>query len=120
RTTAVAAARRGRPPVPAPRPTSSSFTRIRIRSTADSHKGRRARSGKEGTDMNGHRLTGKRQQGIAVLEFLLTAPFLLLVVFAVSELGWAFHQYHTMTRAARDGARHLASHAINNSMGIIF
>ncbi|PHQ16689.1 hypothetical protein CLH61_01550 [Marinobacter profundi] len=125
RMTAVAVARRGRPPVPAPGPTSSSFTRIRIRSTADSHKGRSARSGmqgsgKEGTDMNGHRLTGKRQQGIAALEFLLTAPFLLLVVIAVSELGWAFHQYHTMTRAARDGARHLASHAINNSMGFIF
>ncbi|WP_417529681.1 TadE/TadG family type IV pilus assembly protein [Marinobacter lipolyticus] len=62
---------------------------------------------------------GKRQQGIAVLEFLLTAPLLLLVVFAVSELGWAFHQYHTMTRATQDGARHAASLAMNGSIGLI-
>lgn len=64
--------------------------------------------------------TGKRQQGIAALEFLLTAPLLLLVVFAVSELGWAFHQYHTMTRATQDGARHVASNAILGSVGVIF
>ncbi|MFL1455971.1 TadE family protein [Marinobacter sp. GN3S48] len=70
--------------------------------------------------MNAYPGTGKRQQGIAVLEFMLTAPLLLLVVFAVSELGWAFHQYHTMTRATQDGARHVASHAMVGSVGVIF
>lgn len=63
--------------------------------------------------------TVKKQKGIATLEFWLTAPFLLLVVFAVSELGWAFSQYHTMTRAARDGARYMSSHALLG-MGIVF
>ncbi|RBP34036.1 TadE-like protein [Marinobacter pelagius] len=62
---------------------------------------------------------GKKQKGIATLEFWLTAPFLLLVVFAVSELGWAFSQYHTMTRATRDGARHVSSLAMNGSIGLI-
>ncbi|MBD3639970.1 MAG: pilus assembly protein [Marinobacter sp.] len=63
--------------------------------------------------------TGKKQKGIATLEFWLTAPFLLLVVFAVSELGWAFSQYHTMTRATRDGARHVSSSALNGSLNLI-
>lgn len=65
--------------------------------------------------MNAYPRTRRKQQGIAVLEFLLTAPLLVLVVFAVSELGWAFHQYHTMTRATQDGARHLASRATNGA-----
>lgn len=69
--------------------------------------------------MDAFRKPGKRQQGIAVLEFLLTAPLLLLVVFAVSELGWAFHQYHTMTRATQDGARYAASNAMNGTIGLI-
>ncbi|AZT83230.1 pilus assembly protein [Marinobacter sp. NP-4(2019)] len=69
--------------------------------------------------MNAYPRTGRKQQGIAVLEFMLTAPLLILVVFAVSELGWAFHQYHTMTRATQDGARHVASHAMNGSVGLI-
>lgn len=63
--------------------------------------------------------TAKKQRGIATLEFWLTAPFLLLVVFAVSELGWAFSQYHTMTRATRDGARHVSSEAMNGSLNLI-
>ncbi|MEX2476749.1 TadE family protein [Marinobacter sp.] len=70
--------------------------------------------------MNAYPGTGKRQQGIAVLEFMLTAPLLILVVFAVSELGWAFHQYHTMTRATQDGARHAASNAMVGSVEVIF
>ncbi|WP_297796344.1 TadE family protein [uncultured Marinobacter sp.] len=69
--------------------------------------------------MDAIRKSGKQQQGVAVLEFMLTAPLLILVVFAVSELGWAFHQYHTMTRATQDGARHAASHALNGSLGLI-
>lgn len=69
--------------------------------------------------MDAMRKTRKKQKGIATLEFWLTAPFLLLVVFAVSELGWAFSQYHTMTRAARDGARYMSSHALLG-MGIVF
>lgn len=62
----------------------------------------------------------KFQQGVAALEFLIVAPLLMLVVLAVSELGWAFHQYHTMTRAARDGARHVASNALIGSVGVIY
>ncbi|MFO7593369.1 MAG: pilus assembly protein [Pseudomonadota bacterium] len=62
----------------------------------------------------------EKQRGVAAIEFLVVAPLLMLVVLAVSELGWAFHQYHTMTRAARDGARHLSSNALLGSVGVIY
>lgn len=70
--------------------------------------------------MNAHSNKIKSQRGIAALEFLIVAPLLMLVVLAVSDLGWAFHQYHTMTRATRDGARHLASKAMIGSVGVIY
>ncbi len=60
------------------------------------------------------------QRGVAAIEFLIVAPLLMLVVLAVSELGWAFHQYHTMTRAARDGARYAASNSLVGSVGIVY
>ncbi|HEY0721816.1 MAG TPA: TadE family protein [Gammaproteobacteria bacterium] len=60
------------------------------------------------------------QRGIAALEFLLVAPLLIMVVLAVSEMGWAFHQYQAMTRATRDGARYAASNALLGSIGIIY
>ncbi|MBW0146118.1 TadE/TadG family type IV pilus assembly protein [Marinobacter arenosus] len=62
----------------------------------------------------------RKQRGIAAIEFMVSAPLLIVVVFAVTELGWAFHQYHTMTRATRDGARHMASGALIGSVGIIY
>lgn len=66
-------------------------------------------------------LTAKRRQrGIAAVEFIVSAPLLLLLVFAVTELAWAFHQYHTMTRATRDGARYMASGALIGSVGMIY
>ena len=70
--------------------------------------------------MRSRPLKNKSQRGVAALEFLIVAPLLMLVVLAVSELGWAFHQYHTMTRAARDGARHLSSNALLGSVGVIY
>ncbi|MBW4933061.1 TadE/TadG family type IV pilus assembly protein [Marinobacter sp. F4206] len=62
----------------------------------------------------------RKQEGIAMLEFMFSAPLLIVLMFAVTELGWAFHQYHTMTRATRDGARHMASGAMVGSVGIIY
>lgn len=62
----------------------------------------------------------RKQEGIAMLEFMFAAPLLIVVMFAVTELGWAFHQYHTMTRATRDGARYMASDALLDSVGIIY
>jgi Flp pilus assembly protein TadG len=43
--------------------------------------------------------------GQAVVEFALVLPLLLTIVFAIFQLGIAFHQYVELTDAVRAGAR---------------
>lgn len=45
------------------------------------------------------------RRGVAALEFLLTAGFLLLIVAGIVELSLLMQQSHLVTRAARDAAR---------------
>ncbi|TBW54341.1 pilus assembly protein [Marinobacter halodurans] len=70
--------------------------------------------------MKKHPRLKQKQHGIAMLEFMVAAPLLIVVTLAVTEMAWAFHQYHTMTRATRDGARYMASSALIGSVGIIY
>ncbi|WP_022891210.1 TadE/TadG family type IV pilus assembly protein [Agromyces subbeticus] len=49
--------------------------------------------------------------GAAAVEFALVVPLLLIVLFAILDLGWVFNQQLTVTAAAREGARHYAVHA---------
>ena len=51
----------------------------------------------------------RRQQGIAMTEFVVAIPVLLLVFMATVELGRALFQYNALTKAVRDGARYAAS-----------
>lgn len=60
-----------------------------------------------------------RQKGTATVEFALTAPLLVLLMLAVTELGWAFNQYITLIKAVRDGSRYAAANALSASQGII-
>ncbi|MGR2752123.1 TadE/TadG family type IV pilus assembly protein [Agromyces arachidis] len=48
---------------------------------------------------------------MAAVEFALVLPLLLLILFAILDLGWVFNQQLTLTQAAREGARHIAIHA---------
>lgn len=59
------------------------------------------------------------QKGVATVEFVLTAPLLLLLLFAVAELGWAFNQYITLIKSVRDGARYAAANAYSGSQEIM-
>ncbi|HEY3921742.1 MAG TPA: TadE/TadG family type IV pilus assembly protein [Gaiellaceae bacterium] len=45
------------------------------------------------------------EQGQTAVEFALVAPFLIAIVLAIWQLGVAFHDYVTLTDAARAGAR---------------
>lgn len=57
-----------------------------------------------------HRHTQRRtQRGIAMTEFVVAIPVLLLVFMATVELGRALFQYNALTKAVRDGARYAAS-----------
>ena len=48
------------------------------------------------------------EDGAAAVEFALVVPLLLLILFAILDLGWVFNQQLTLTQAAREGARIIA------------
>jgi Flp pilus assembly protein TadG len=62
---------------------------------------------------------GRREQGLAAVEFAILLPVVLLIMLATAELGRALYQYNTLTKAVRDGARYLSSVAITGDVGII-
>jgi hypothetical protein len=47
-----------------------------------------------------------RNRGQELVEFAITLPILLLIVFGVLDLGRLFHALITITNAAREGARY--------------
>ena len=60
----------------------------------------------------------KSQRGIAVIEFALILPVLMVLLLATAEFGRAFYQYNTLTKAIRDGARYLSDNSLNGA-GVI-
>jgi Flp pilus assembly protein TadG len=50
----------------------------------------------------------KPQKGVALVEFALILPFLLLLSITAVELGRAIWEYNTLTKAVRDAARYLS------------
>lgn len=50
---------------------------------------------------------GRRRddEGAALVEFALIAPFLFLLVFAIIDFGWVFGQHLDVRHGAREGAR---------------
>ena len=49
-----------------------------------------------------------RQRGVAIIEFALILPFLLLLSFITFEFGRALYQYNVLVKSARDSARYLS------------
>ncbi len=47
----------------------------------------------------------KDNRGVALIEFALVLPILLLLVLGIIEFGWIYNGYITITGAAREGAR---------------
>lgn len=52
------------------------------------------------------RRSGKRTRGQSLVEFALTLPIFLLVVFGLIDLGRAVYVNNSLAEAARDGARY--------------
>lgn len=53
--------------------------------------------------------------GLALVEFVLIAPVLLLLLLAVAEMGRALYQYNTLTKAVYAGARYYAANVLVNA-----
>ncbi len=54
-----------------------------------------------------------RQRGLVVVELAIALPLIVLIMFATAELGRAFFQYTTLTKAIEAGTRYYAS-AVND------
>jgi Flp pilus assembly protein TadG len=48
------------------------------------------------------------QKGVALVEFALILPFLLLLSITAAEFGRAIWEYNTLTKSVRDAARYLS------------
>lgn len=50
----------------------------------------------------------KSQRGVAIVEFALMLPLLLLLTFITTEFGRAIWQYNVLAKSVRDSARYLS------------
>jgi Flp pilus assembly protein TadG len=59
----------------------------------------------------------QKQRGIAMTEFAIVLPVLLLLLFGITEVGRAIVRYNTLTKALQDGARYAAGEALLGTTG---
>lgn len=55
-----------------------------------------------------------KQRGLAAVEAAIVLPLLLLLFIGTAELGRALMHYDTLAKGVRDGARYLATNAIDD------
>ncbi|WP_223459659.1 MULTISPECIES: TadE/TadG family type IV pilus assembly protein [unclassified Pseudomonas] len=61
----------------------------------------------------------QRQQGLAIVEFTLVLPVLLLLLLAFGEFGRMLYQYNVLLQASRDADRFVASQAWDSTLGAV-
>lgn len=66
-----------------------------------------------------NRFARDHERGLAIVEFAIVVPLCLMLIIATAEFGRAFLQYNTLTKAVRDGARHLAGRALVGTTGTV-
>ncbi|MCP1441010.1 Flp pilus assembly protein TadG [Pseudomonas sp. GGS8] len=59
------------------------------------------------------------QQGVALVEFTLVLPLLLLLLLSLGEFGRMLYQYNVLLQASRDADRFVASQAWDSTLGTI-
>ncbi len=64
-------------------------------------------------------IRSQSQQGIALVEFVIVLPLLLILLMATAEFGRMFYHYNTLTKTVRDGGRYLAEQATPDTTGLI-
>jgi Flp pilus assembly protein TadG len=61
--------------------------------------------------------SGQAQRGVAMVEFAITLPLLLLLLLAIAEFGRMLYHYNNLLQANRDAVRYLAGEAWNGNLG---
>jgi Flp pilus assembly protein TadG len=61
----------------------------------------------------------KLQGGVAMVEFAVALPLLLLLLLAVAEFGRMLYHYNSLMQASRDASRFVAGQAWNRTLGKI-
>ncbi|MDM8349824.1 pilus assembly protein [Pseudomonas sp. sp1636] len=57
------------------------------------------------------------QRGVAMVEFAIALPLLLLLLLAIGEFGRMLYQYNSLLQASRDAGRFVAGQAWNATLG---
>lgn len=57
------------------------------------------------------------QRGVAMVEFAIVLPLLLLLLLAIAEFGRMLYHYNNLLQANRDAVRYLAGQAWNGNLG---
>ncbi len=60
-----------------------------------------------------------RQRGAVLVEMALVTPILLAMMLATAEITRAFIDHNTLTKAVRNGARYVATNALQGTTGVI-
>lgn len=60
---------------------------------------------------------GQAQRGVAMVEFAITLPLLLLLLLAIAEFGRMLYHYNNLLQANRDAVRYLAGKSWNTTLG---
>lgn len=58
----------------------------------------------------------KRQRGVALIEFALILPLILMLTLITTELGRAIYQYNMLAKSVREAARFLSVRAPNTGV----
>jgi Flp pilus assembly protein TadG len=61
----------------------------------------------------------RRQRGLAMVEFAISAPVMLLLLFGTVEFGHFMIEYSTLNDSVRDAARYVANVALNGTDGLL-
>jgi Flp pilus assembly protein TadG len=61
--------------------------------------------------------SGREQQGVAMVEFAIALPLLLLLLLGIAEFGRMLYQYNSLLQASRDAGRFVAGKAWNATLG---
>jgi Flp pilus assembly protein TadG len=59
------------------------------------------------------------QRGLAMVEFAIALPLLLLLLLAIGEFGRMLYHYNSLLQASRDAGRYVAGQAWNATLGQI-